>query len=822
VTDLSALLLLGKRFLWYQHAWESAQIPVGPSVTLLEMLSLPFVETVGEIAPMPMELFYHRCPEIAGRETRTLHVLGNGGRFPLPKNEYGFIEFYCNEKGCDCRRVMIRIMTPDSKESLATINMGFESDRPDAGPFLDPLSPQSPYADTLMQCFLDEVNNDPAYLARLQRHYVMFKEMLEGHRYRGRAFEAPGSVVRTKQDPGQLPDLLDALASGTQPDSTPVRRPSKKIGRNDPCPCGSGKKYKKCCLTKGELPPDTNQGRRQAGQEGGATDHAADAQLLVARAAGRDGGERPIELADSELLAARPRLVLALLDLLLEVYAPDGRQVEPPPEFEACLLLLEEGLTQIRYSVERSRPWAVSLSKEIQQGIAERAFLPEVDVRVSQGLLRAMYESKLDLHPAIKAQSEKLAEYYASFAAGRDGVPDLSRAIEHLAKDAEDPFELFEALVAQFSTVPEEAQALAFAAAALQSRNPMVLEMAALSPLHPNRTVARMAASGLAGAWRPDAVSSVAMRRLVALRSWLPAGDRPAVGELIKVLQKAGAAAGAGPAHLHAPGADSLLASAFDGSGIQAAWWLRDRKRPYGTVGVLVKQGEGIRDVLLQMDLTKGEIMNLAQDFRRAGTAAKTVRTGYGDRLMSHFLWVGTEHDHPPPVRLLQTAETLGGAYWQPQRMDADAELARLEGLLGKRLDSSPELVQRILERSADWPSEEEFASSWFEDDARVDTLLGDAVGPPERWLSGMERATQVLMKELLEAKRELWAERMLWMALWAESVEGRRRPPWEGFTVLARLLRDGVPLGDIPLMHAVATRSVQSALRRAKVYGQE
>ena len=26
----------------------------------------------------------------------------------------------------------------------------------------------------------------------------------------------------------------------------PVRRQEKKIGRNDPCPCGSGKKYKKC------------------------------------------------------------------------------------------------------------------------------------------------------------------------------------------------------------------------------------------------------------------------------------------------------------------------------------------------------------------------------------------------------------------------------------------------------------------------------------------------------------------------------------------------------------------------------------------------
>lgn len=26
-----------------------------------------------------------------------------------------------------------------------------------------------------------------------------------------------------------------------------------KIGRNDPCPCGSGKKYKHCCLKTGEF-----------------------------------------------------------------------------------------------------------------------------------------------------------------------------------------------------------------------------------------------------------------------------------------------------------------------------------------------------------------------------------------------------------------------------------------------------------------------------------------------------------------------------------------------------------------------------------------
>ena len=32
------------------------------------------------------------------------------------------------------------------------------------------------------------------------------------------------------------------------PDETLVRR--VKIGRNDTCPCGSGRKFKKCCINK--------------------------------------------------------------------------------------------------------------------------------------------------------------------------------------------------------------------------------------------------------------------------------------------------------------------------------------------------------------------------------------------------------------------------------------------------------------------------------------------------------------------------------------------------------------------------------------------
>jgi hypothetical protein len=38
--------------------------------------------------------------------------------------------------------------------------------------------------------------------------------------------------------------LTDAIEDPT----SPFINPSRNVGRNDPCPCGSGKKYKKCCL----------------------------------------------------------------------------------------------------------------------------------------------------------------------------------------------------------------------------------------------------------------------------------------------------------------------------------------------------------------------------------------------------------------------------------------------------------------------------------------------------------------------------------------------------------------------------------------------
>ncbi|MGE0478969.1 MAG: SEC-C metal-binding domain-containing protein [Phycisphaerae bacterium] len=47
-----------------------------------------------------------------------------------------------------------------------------------------------------------------------------------------------GAYVRAMQS------AFDEAATGK---AKPVVRPGSRIGRNDPCPCGSGKKYKKCC-----------------------------------------------------------------------------------------------------------------------------------------------------------------------------------------------------------------------------------------------------------------------------------------------------------------------------------------------------------------------------------------------------------------------------------------------------------------------------------------------------------------------------------------------------------------------------------------------
>jgi preprotein translocase subunit SecA len=45
----------------------------------------------------------------------------------------------------------------------------------------------------------------------------------------------------------QEPSVREASLSSLPPERPLPVKSEPKVGRNDPCPCGSGKKYKKCC-----------------------------------------------------------------------------------------------------------------------------------------------------------------------------------------------------------------------------------------------------------------------------------------------------------------------------------------------------------------------------------------------------------------------------------------------------------------------------------------------------------------------------------------------------------------------------------------------
>ena len=61
-------------------------------------------------------------------------------------------------------------------------------------------------------------------------------------------FYRPGHIAR-RQDRWEKEAAEDEDAYA-EPGALTYVRETPKIGRNDPCPCGSGKKYKKCCLVR--------------------------------------------------------------------------------------------------------------------------------------------------------------------------------------------------------------------------------------------------------------------------------------------------------------------------------------------------------------------------------------------------------------------------------------------------------------------------------------------------------------------------------------------------------------------------------------------
>src|SRR5687767_4839000 len=98
---------------------------------------------------MTMMPFHKLFPETTMRDGEAMIT----SLYGLPRRPFAFLESYCIERNCDCRRVMINVVDADTLEHLATINHAFDpppqsfgddSDEPQT--FLDPLNTQSSLA----------------------------------------------------------------------------------------------------------------------------------------------------------------------------------------------------------------------------------------------------------------------------------------------------------------------------------------------------------------------------------------------------------------------------------------------------------------------------------------------------------------------------------------------------------------------------------------------------------------------------------------------------------------------------------------------------
>jgi len=141
---------------------------------------------------MPFAMFFSRLPEVAERETRM--IILSQRTAGLPPGEYSLLEMYCDEPGCDCRRVMFSVFVSASSSVEATVAYGWESSefyarwmhdndprwiREMQGPILNFGSPQSHRALAILDLVRNVALRDKQYVERLKNHYRMFREMID-------------------------------------------------------------------------------------------------------------------------------------------------------------------------------------------------------------------------------------------------------------------------------------------------------------------------------------------------------------------------------------------------------------------------------------------------------------------------------------------------------------------------------------------------------------------------------------------------------------------------------------------------------------------
>ncbi|MCI5164563.1 MAG: hypothetical protein D3903_00385 [Candidatus Electrothrix sp. GM3_4] len=145
---------------------------------------------------MPYSFFHSRLPKVAERETRSV-TLFDHSEFNLPPADYAFLEMFCDEPDCDCRRVFFSVISSREEDIKAVIAWGWEDQvfyttwlrdsdpnviKELMGPALNSASPQSDLAPALLKVFQEVLLPDTAYVERVKRHYAMFRATVDKKR----------------------------------------------------------------------------------------------------------------------------------------------------------------------------------------------------------------------------------------------------------------------------------------------------------------------------------------------------------------------------------------------------------------------------------------------------------------------------------------------------------------------------------------------------------------------------------------------------------------------------------------------------------------
>ena len=99
-----------------------------------------------------------------------------------------------------------------------------------------------------MESMIDRGNTATSVKQRLSAVRSFYRFLL----FKGWVSSDPSRGVENPKTPKPLPTFVKEkdgwkFEDGELVGETPIVREAPKVGRNDPCPCGSGKKYKKCC-----------------------------------------------------------------------------------------------------------------------------------------------------------------------------------------------------------------------------------------------------------------------------------------------------------------------------------------------------------------------------------------------------------------------------------------------------------------------------------------------------------------------------------------------------------------------------------------------